>query len=197
MKRISQIIFSALVAFFLSACAGTNFVRPDDSALTLGKTTLPEVRSTFGKPFREGTATENNETVTVLSYAYASTGGTPVESGVTPARSLALVFWKDLLVSKVFTSSFKEDSSNFDASKRSSIIDGKTTEDEVIKLLGRASGHAIYPEVKEKNDHALIYLFTAVRGSVFDMKSSQKKLSVVVDQSGIVKSVGYAASGMQ
>jgi hypothetical protein len=124
MNKIAMICLGAALVGALSGCAGTNFVRPDDAALQNGKTTIAEARAKYGSPFRESNAIKNDEDVKFLSYAYASTGGTPLQTGVTPARSLELGFWKDALVSNVFISSFKDDASDFDASKRAAIVKG-------------------------------------------------------------------------
>lgn len=197
MKKIVMILLGALLAAVLCGCAGTNFVRPDDAALQNGKTTIAEVREKYGKPFRESDVTKNDQDVTLLSYAYASTGGTPLETGVIPARTLALAFWKGTLVSNIFTSSFKDDASSFDASKRAAIVKGATTGEQVIELLGRPAGYAIYPAIKDKNGHALIYAYHATSGSAFSLKISNRDLIVTLGPDGIVSDVSYESSGMQ
>ncbi|ASW01769.1 hypothetical protein [Paraburkholderia aromaticivorans] len=197
MNKISMICLSAALVGMLSGCAGTNFVRPDDAALQNGKTTVAEARAKYGSPFRQSTVTKNEEDVTLLSYAYASTGGTPLETGVIPARSLELGFWKDVMVSNVFVSTFKDDASSFDASKRSAIVKGKTTRDEVIALLGRPAGYAVYPIIKDKNGQALVYAYHTTSGSAFNLKFSKRDLIVTIDPNGVVSDVNYESSGMQ
>lgn len=197
MNKIVMICLSAALVGALSGCAGTNFVRPDDAALQNGKTTITEARAKFGSPFRESNATKNDEDVKLLSYAYASTGGTPVETGVIPARSLELGFWKDTLVSNVFISSFKDDASVFDESKRTAIVKGKTTRAEVIELFGRPAGYAIYPVIKDRNGQALVYSYHTTSGSAFNLKFSKHDLIVTVDSNGLVTDVSYESSGMQ
>ncbi len=197
MKKNVMGCLAASLVVALSGCAGTNFVRPDDAALQNGKTTLAEVRSSYGKPFREGKIAKNDEDVTLLSFAYATTGGTPLEAGVTPARVLDLTFWNQKLVSNVFTSSFKEDASNFEAAKRSSIVKGKTTRGEVIQMLSKPSGYAIYPMIKDKDGEALVYSYNATRGSAFNLKFSKQVLTVTIDPKGVVSDVDYESSGTQ
>lgn len=197
MNKFGMICLGAALVGALSGCAGTNFVRPDDVALQNGKTTIIEARATYGSPFRESKVSRNDEDITLLSYAYASTGGTPLEAGVIPARSLELAFWKDRLVSNVFMSSFKDDASTFDESTRSAIVKGKTTREEVIKLLGRPAGYAIYPVIKEKNQQALVYSYHTTSGSAFNLKFSKRDLTVTIDPNGIVSDVSYDSSGMR
>ncbi|WP_353192178.1 hypothetical protein [Pandoraea pnomenusa] len=197
MKRIAMFCFGALLAVALTGCAGTNFVRPADTALQNGKTTLSDVRTAYGSPYRESSVSKNDQDVKLLSYAYAAVGGTPVEAGVTPARSLSLAFWQDRLVSNVFVSSFKEDASTFDDAKRSAIVKGKTTRTDVIALLGRPAGYAIYPAIKEKDGQALVYSYTATSGSAFSLKISKRELIVTVDPNDIVTDVSYESVGMK
>lgn len=192
-----MISLAALLVGALGGCAGTNFVRPDEAVLQNGKTTIAEVREKYGSPFRESNVTTNDENVKLLSYAYASTGGTPLETGVIPARGLDLAFWNDVLISNVFVSSFKDDASIFDESKRAEIVKGKTTRADVIALLGRPGGYAIYPYIKEKDKQALVYSYNATSGSAFNLKLSRRRLIVTVDSTGIVTDVVYEASGMQ
>ncbi|WP_118178564.1 hypothetical protein [Paraburkholderia phosphatilytica] len=197
MKNLSKLVLATSLIAALTACAGSNFVRPDDSALQDGKTTLTEVREKFGKPYRESDVIKNDEKVTVLLYAYASTTGTPVETGVVPGRSMDLSFWKGTLVSTQFVSTFKDDASNFDASKRDQIVKGKTTRDQVIGLLGRPAGYAIYPMIKDKQAQALIYAYQTTSGSAFNLKFAKRQLIVTVGQDGVVSDVNYESSGMQ
>lgn len=192
-----MICLGALLSIVLSGCAGTNFVRPDDSALQNGKTTLAEVKAKYGSPYRESTVSKNDEDVKMLSYAYAAVGGAPLEPGVIPARSLALSFWKDLLVSNSFVSSFKDDASAFDDAKRSAIVKGKTTRADVVALLGRPAGYAIYPMIKDKEGQALVYSYVTTSGSAFNLKISKRELTVTVDPNGIVTDVNYEAFGQQ
>jgi outer membrane protein assembly factor BamE (lipoprotein component of BamABCDE complex) len=197
MNKLGMICLGAVLIGALSGCAGGNFVRPDAAALQNGKTTISEARATYGSPFREAEVTVNDKTIKELSYAYSSLGSPPLEAGVIPARALTLGFWKDRMVSNVFTSSFKDDASIFDESKRAAIVKGKTTREEVVKLLGKPSGYAIYPFTKEKDQQALIYLYQATRGSAFNLKVSKRQLTVIVDQNGIVADTSYFSSGMQ
>jgi hypothetical protein len=197
MKKMLLACAGALLIGSLAGCAGSNFTRPADAALQDGKTTLAQVRADYGKPYREGSVTKNDQDVTTLSYAYASTGGTPLETGVIPARSLELLFWKDTLVSNVFVSSFKDDASTFDASKRNAIVKGQTTRAQVVELLGRPAGYAIYPVIKDKTGQALVYAYHATRGSAFNLKFAKQELIVTIGQNGVVSDVDYTSSGMQ
>ena len=155
MKMMKLCLVVAFVAI-LSGCAGKEFVRSDNSSLQLGKTTIDEIRSNFGKPDYESTDTLNDQEITNLMYA--SSGGA-FSTKIQYSRALSLFFWKGMLVSHVFNSSYEEDTSIFDASKRTQIVKGKTTRDEVIKLLGKPSGYGIYPYIKDKTGHVLVFAY--------------------------------------
>jgi len=196
MKALAKLCLGAAFAVALTGCAGRNFVRPDDASLQNGKTTIAEARATYGKPYRTGDITKNDQTVTVLSYAFATKGGTPLEAGVTPARAMDLAFWKGVMVSHCFASSFKDDATNFDAEKRQQIVKGKTTRAEVIDLLGKPAGYAIYPMIKDEKGEGLMYSYNTTRGSAFNLKFAHKVLIVTVDPEGIVSDINYESSGM-
>jgi len=188
-------LLSFATVLLLAGCAGTDFVRPTPDALKNGTTTIGEARQRYGAPYREGVATHNDERVIVLSYAYATTGGTPLEAGVVPARGLELQFWKDVLISHAFISSFADDNTNFDEARRDRIIKGKSSRDEVVALMGRPSGYAIFPAIKQKSGEAAVYVYQAVRGSAFNMRFYRKALIVSFDDKGIVTEVDYTQSG--
>src|SRR5688572_17488633 len=76
----------------LAGCAGTKFARPSESELELGKTTEQQVVARMGKPFQEANGLANGKSTRTLGYAYASFGGQPKNTGVTPVNALTLVF---------------------------------------------------------------------------------------------------------
>lgn len=151
--------------FLIGGCAvGRDFVRPDEGALVIGRTTYKDVFLKYGTPFREGTKTVNDQVVKMVSYAYSSAGGTPLAEGVTPARGMGFYFANDVLVGHEFASSFKDDNTDFDESKVKLIRKGETTGKEVITLLGPPHGVHTHPLIKEKDAKGLVYLYSQTRG---------------------------------
>jgi len=191
-KLSAVVVLSVLMA----ACAGTNFVRPAENAFVLGSTTRQQVEAQQGKPYQRGKITKNTEMLDSLSYAYA-TGGESLVGGVTPARAAGYYFLNDILVGQEFISSFKEDATDFDESKVSSIVKGKTTKEEVITLLGKPSGNYIYPLVANKDDTGIVYQYTQTKGTVFNLKFYQKLLIISINKSGIVTDVNFTSTGEQ
>jgi hypothetical protein len=185
--------FTAIVFAMTTGCAGKDFVRPDSTELKNGQTTYDQIVEQFGKPSREGTVLKNEKMVTTASYAYASVAGKSHRGG-TGARGMGYYFFNDILVGYEFISSFEEDHTDFDEMKISQIIEGTTTLDEVIQLLGKPSGYYTYPLIEAKTDEAAVYAYSDVRGT-FKMKLFQKLLVVTYDDDRVVTKVEYTSSG--
>jgi hypothetical protein len=149
----------------------------------------------MGKPLRSGTFAKNGATLQFDRYAYASTGGAALYRGVTAGRTQEFFYAGDVLVGLDFLSSFKEDGTDFDDSKISQIQKGHSTKLDVVRLLGNPSGEYIYPLVPQRGDRGLVYAYSQVAGSAFNIKISQKVLIVSYDASGTVTNVDYTATG--
>ncbi|WP_145964065.1 hypothetical protein [Chromobacterium phragmitis] len=149
----------------------------------------------MGAPQQRGESLKNEQTLQLNRYVYASTAGTARYPSVTPARSMVFSTFKDVLVGQEFNSSFAEDASEFDDAKISALQKGKTTKAEVIAMLGQPSGQAIYPIIKSKTGKGMIYAYSHVTGTVFNMKMYSKLLIVSLDEQDIVSDVEYTSSG--
>jgi hypothetical protein len=194
MKGLKHCLIVVLVAA-VSGCAGVNFKRPEPQSLVVGKSTAADVTRVMGAPVQTGEALKNNEKVKTSRYAYAEGAGKGTYPGVVPARAMVFFTFNDLLVGQEFVSSFPEDSTDFDESKIGAIVKGKSTRADVLALLGKPSGEAIYPLIKEKGQIAVVYSYAHAKGSVFDMKFYSKSLTVAFDGNGVVTEVDYASSG--
>lgn len=193
--RHTRLFATVLAIAALSGCAGTDFVRPTEGAFTLGRSTAADVTAKMGAPRKTGEVIKNEKQLKVYSYAYASTGGESAYPGVTPARGMTFSFHDDKLTSQEFVSSFKADSTDYDKNKISQIIKGKSSKSDVISLLGKPTGEAIYPMIKGVNDQALIYSYSHAKGSVFNMKFFNQILIVSFGKDGIVSDVEFTTSG--
>jgi hypothetical protein len=187
-----------LLAVLVGACAGRDFTRATPDSLQLGKTTYAEIVGRFGTPYREGTTLKNNHTVKVISYAYSVSGGTPLTSGVTPARSQAFYFADLVLVGHEFSSSFKDDHSDFPEARVTEIKKGETTESAVVEMLGPPTGLWTFPLVG-KDEKGLVYSYSQTRVEPIPfapkIKHYQKEVVVSVNGSGTVTGVQFNASG--
>lgn len=189
MKALHLSLMSAL-CLLLSACAGSNFVKPTDDKLVLGQTTRSQVVAMMGEPLIKGQKTLNGEQLDILTYAYATFGATPVFEGVTPARSIGFIFHRDLLAGREYVSSFKEDNTYFDPQKAKSIKQGMSGT-EVLTIMGKPGGEYGYPVIANKNGKGLAYLFTQTKG----FTSQQSKLVVELDEKGVVEKVDFTQIG--
>lgn len=194
MKK-TQLLLAFLFAAILSGCAGTNFKRPEPQALVVGKSTSSDVTRVMGSPLQAGELLKNGEKIKTARYAYAEGAGTGRYPGVTPARAMVFSTFSDLLVGQEFVSSFPDDATEFDETKVSAIIKGKSTRADVISLLGKPNGEALYPLIKSKTESGIIYSYSHAKGSVFNMKFYSKILIVSFDEKDVATDVDYVSSG--
>ncbi len=195
----SSIVKCAIISLgiFLTGCAGTNFVRVADDAVVLGQTTSEQITARLGSPYREGTVTKNDQQIKTSSYAYASVGGEAAAEGVTAARSQGFYFFNNKVVGYEFTSSWKEDSTNFDSAKVSQINKGESTRSDIVRLFGNPGGKYIYPVIPNSGEDAVNYLYSQTKGSAFNLKLYQKLLVVTFNKQGIVTNVEFTESGQE
>ena len=176
---------------FLIGCGGRNFVRVQDDALVLNQTTKEQITSRLGKPFRESVVKKNDLQVEVVIYAYSSYGGVPDASDAIPERGQAFYFFNGNLVGYEFASSWKQESTNFDAGKASQIKKGVTTRSDVVRLLGNPGGKYIYPVIPNENEEAVNYIYIRKRkaGSAEQLTTDTKSLVVTFDKQDILTNV--------
>ena len=188
--RMHIALASICAVLLLTACAGTDFVRPTDAQLRLGATTKEEVLKQFGDPRSKGSAIVSGESVDSMSYAYAAFGAEPHSPGVTGARSIEFVFWKDKLVAHQFNSSMKADATYFPKDNAAQVKQGMTRQ-QVLQLMGEPSGRAIFPVISERDGDGMLYQYVEVRGFTPHLR----KLVVELDAQGRVKKSTFSAQG--
>lgn len=192
---MSRRVLAILAVLLVSAgCAGRDFKRPALESLAVGQATEAEIRQRFGTPYREGTALKNNETMKILSYAYATTASS-APGGLVPTRAQEFYLWRDVLVGHHFTSSFPDDRTDFDGAKAPQIKKGETTESAVVNLLGLPHGAYRYPLIADKDARAAVYLYEQAKGTAFNLKLYRQILVVQYDGAGVVKELEYSATG--
>ncbi len=175
--------FAAIAVMLMTgACAssGKDFQRPDPNSLVLGQTTLSEVLTKFGPPLSQTTSSSDTSTGTPsrsqenrpaglrrasvpgqiesLRYQYAHAA---LEGGgaIARVRQFTLAFWNGRLVQYNYSSSFENDSTNFDPAKVSSFTRGQTTKAQALSALGQPGGQAIYPAVAKEGTSELMYQY--------------------------------------
>ncbi len=196
--RLDVLLLCACLAI-LSGCvttSGKDFPSDLIRQFTLGKTDRSQVLAQFGQPQREETITARKDVVghplkdgaivQVAEYMYAERlDANAALPGIVPRRRLILYFVNDVMIGYRKASSFRPDSTNFDIEKTSAIEKNKTTEQQVLALLGPASGRGIYPLSGSPKGTSLYYdidLFGSPPGS-----KTVKALSVHFSPAGVVE----------
>ena len=193
----SSFVKSTVVALGVlsTACAGTDFVRVPDDVLVLDQTTYEQITARLGSPYRQGVVTKNDQQIQTASYAYASAGGAAAAARLPPARSQGFYFFNNKVVGYEFSSSWKDDSTDFDGGKVAQIKKGQSTRRDVVRLLGKPGGKYIYPLIPNRGEEAVIYSYNQTKGTAFNLKFYQKLLVVTFNKQGIVTNVEYTESG--
>ena len=183
---------AVLAAALLGGCAlGRNFERPSPDTLRLGQSRYAELVEKLGPPEKERLQQRGGTTVREVEYAYSSQydGEPPLIQGGIPGRTLWLYFHDDVLVGHLFNSSWRADHTDFDAAKARLIVQGTTSRDEIVALLGRPAGNYIHPMEVEPGGELLRYFFATVwfpRWGNRGAQRVQKWVQVEVDARGIV-----------
>lgn len=195
MRSRVKLLLATVATAALVGCAGTNFKRSGADSLEVGTSTQAQVLEAMGPSRQTGELLRNGEKLKTIHYVYAEAGSGGKYPGVTPARGMTFFIHDDLLVGEEFLSSFAVDATEFDDAKVSSIIKGSTTKVEVLEMLGKPSGSAMFPLIKARDETALVYSYAQVKGSVFNMKVYAKTLMISFDEGGVVTNVDYTSQG--
>ncbi|MFH0974958.1 MAG: hypothetical protein V1874_04155 [Spirochaetota bacterium] len=190
LKGTSLAITMVICLSCKTVTTGTNFVRPADDSLILGKTTIQEIRQKLGNPHKEKPSTVNNENL--INFLYSYTGGTPNLYGKILGRTIVFSFYNDVLISYLFMSSFNEDNTDFNETKLNQIKKGQTKEEEVIDILGKPSGISIYP-IAGKDRKLLKYVYNEYKGLMLFRKLYSKDVIISLDQNGIVTNFNFSS----
>lgn len=175
-------------------CTGRDFTRASLNSMAAGTTTEADIRQKFGTPYRDGLLIKNNETMKALNYAYERTPWSAAD-GVIPARAQEFFFWRGLLIGHHFTSSFADDTTDFDGAQARQIQKGETTEAAVVGLLGPPHGIHRYPLIADKGARAAVYLYERTKISASSATFYRQVLVVQYDPAGTVKDVEYIVTG--
>lgn len=194
--RLASIILA--LTSIVGGCAGVGgsvFIRATDDTLRLGGTTENEIRQRMGSPYQESVTTSDGKQVKLIIYTYANTAGEALSTEIIPARAQGFSFFEGKLVGYYFTSSWKEDHTNFDETKVSNIKKGITTRNEVEQLLGRPGGKFIYPITMNNDEEGFWYIYCQSKRFASNIKTNEKSLKVLFNREGIVRDVVYSESG--
>jgi outer membrane protein assembly factor BamE (lipoprotein component of BamABCDE complex) len=186
-----SLLSAVLVLPGCSTTHGRDFIDvPVATAIVPGVSTQADVIKLLGEPQTQSADTYRKDSsgkdlgspliVHSMLYFFStndiSQPGT--EPGVFGRRSMNFSIVNGVVAGMRRSSSFKTDSTEFDVSKLNQIKKGSTTFSEVIALIGKPSGTAVYPLAAEPGGQILLYLYN--RFNVTTNTSDLKSLSVQV-----------------
>jgi hypothetical protein len=177
--------------------AGAVAARAGRASLVLGDSKLSDVVDKLGRPAQAGELGRDGRLFKVLRYAGTGETSSGLHPAVVPAHGMTLVFFEDVLVSKEVVDSFRAGANGFDDAKVGQIVEGRTTKDEVVALLGMPSGEAAYPAIANPGDRAIVYSRVQARSNALSVRFHTTRLIVSFDGADVVTDVQYAASGAQ
>jgi hypothetical protein len=211
MRRTLALLMLALVT---AGClpSGRQFVRPTPSTFRLGQSSVEDVKRLLGDPSDQRAWARNdgvlrdpptplptlfgaapvNGSMRELTYSYLWRLGEPATRGVDPSKRLRLWFWNDRLIGYRASSSFKEDSTDFDESKVAEVTPWKSQREDVVRLLGQPSGVAGYPLTRHEDQQILIY--ETFEWDAGERQIRSKSLYVLVNALGLVEDARFDGS---
>ena len=190
-----RIALAALLG--LAACASP-FQRPGTDELRLGQTTPTDVVARMGgAPTASNSMVRNGRTLAVFNYVLPAEHEKPHGyDGIIPGRSLNFFFDGERLVAHEFSSTVATDHTDFDLRGMRAIVKGKTTREEVTRLLGPPGGYAIFPFVGAKTGEAMVYAYRESRRVPMGAPLVfSKTLLITFDKDGTVDDVAYRTTG--
>lgn len=170
--------------------------RSAGATVKLGKTTRSEVQENFGDPLPSRVFYADTFDDKCAQYYVkrdkSIANGYPAGEGIAMEGQLFL-FESDVVVAQAQYSSYKSNNTNFDETLIGRIVEGQTTRDEVLKLLGPANGSRLGPADSSDNPTGLEYLYVYyIEELSFGSKQRFKWLSVEFDN-GVVSHIRYRA----
>ena len=194
MKHIRKILLAAaLIA--LSGCTPPSFVKPAQDKLTLGKSTRDDIIQSVGTPLSQNNGQINSEKVQFINYFHIE--GAKFWGLIVPQRSLTYTVFDNVMVGEAYTSTFDGESTDFDVSKIPAIEKGKSTRAEVVALLGKPSGEALYPIVTDKKEKGLVYVYTWARFAGMLTSPNTNLLVVSLNENNVVSKVSFKQNGVE
>jgi hypothetical protein len=104
---------------------------------------------------------------------------------VVPRRALIANFFNGKLGSYLEVSSFKDDTTDFDTSKISSLQRDKSTRRDVIALFGPPNGAGTYPFISRPDGIAIVYAFSETNVTTREVRT--KTLAIYLDANDVVR----------
>lgn len=187
-----------LTSWLASGCATTSGVSYNALSLPrleLGKTPKSQVVAMIGAPMEEETVTYRKDmndkelpqpkVGKMMRYRFSAPSAAGAVAGSPPTRWVNVILIDDAVVAYFASSSFKEDSSDFDVSQASKLEKGKSTKDSVLASLGTPSGKGIYPFAVSPQGTG--YFYSVDLRNIPAGSNTRKRVQVYFDDKGLVE----------
>jgi hypothetical protein len=190
--KVRKYLMSGCFVFFVLIISGcsSNFVRPDEKALILGKSVTADVTKVISASSNIYDATINNEKVHIIGYYYIHNN--VFFGSLIPEKYLTYTFLNDVMVGDVFSSCNVdgEPSTDFDANKIANIQKGQSL-DQVIAIMGKPSGKILYPLIADKSGSGIVYQYTYIRYLPLISPTTNRVLVITLDTNNLVTDISY------
>jgi hypothetical protein len=194
--NLKVFFFAAMIAV-LEGCAttqGSAFNKQRAVSFVPGQSTKAQVVAALGKPFHEQTYTwkkdmadkelPNPAIVNELRFFHADRQASSKPAEVEASRNAFYAFNAGTLMSYWVIRTFPEDGTDFDENLAEKIVKKKTTEQEVIALLGQPAGRGIYPAAQHADGSSMIYEVFLYRPKT--NQRTYKTMRVFLDKNRVV-----------
>jgi hypothetical protein len=182
--KITARVTLAAVLLLCGACIthGTRFSHPSDEDLSLGKTTLTEIRDRYGKPASARMSAAHGRAIQQLTYSYATAA---LLTRTVSSGAITFSFDGEVLVGYYSTRISSTAAPDDDEERLKRIRARETTEAQVIALLGPPDGRAIYPEAQAIGLTRLTYTYRVRKGE----HSHIRLVVIIIDTDKTVKTL--------
>jgi hypothetical protein len=187
--------FIVILVLLTSGCS-SNFVRPDEKALVLGKSVTADLTKSISGSSNNRDATINNEKVHIINYYYIHNN--VFFGSLIPEKFQTYTFFNDVLVGDVFSCSNVdgEPSTEFDEKKIVNIQKGQSL-NQVIAVLGKPTGKVLYPIIKDKTGSGIVYEYISTRYLPLISPTTNRFLLITLDSNNIVTNISYQIDGQE
>lgn len=197
MMLSKSVIFSFYISIILlfSGCGvGKNMTAPSDENFNVGHTSYSQSISMLGEPESVTDRLVRGKKIKDITYVYSSAGGEALASGVIPQKILTLTFSDQTLIGKSFISTYKIDNTDFDEFKIRELVKGKSTYQDMLRVLGIPNNHSIPPLSTSFEEFG--YSYSQMRVSAFSkVKIFKKYATISFDNNKTISDIIYSSSG--
>ena len=133
----------ALVLALSAGCANMKLTSGNTRRLQLGQTTEAQARGVFGKPQKVEERSDAGGASKLIRWLFNSGARSNIGYNMVDLRFLDVDFFNDRARAWLYVSTAPKDSTKIRSSALPLVVKGRTTRDEVLRLLGEPAGRAL------------------------------------------------------